>query len=72
LSRYLVENDIASMLGSHGVQMVVHTLITGGGNGINTLRGMKATIEHFAPGAQIMTVLHRSRRRHSDPCAVVA
>ena len=54
LSRYLVENDIATVLAEQSVQMVVHTVITGGGNGIDTLRGMKATIDHFAPASEIV------------------
>lgn len=54
LSRYLVENDIASVLAEHGVSMVVHTVVTGGSNGLDTLKGLDALIEHFTPGAQIV------------------
>jgi len=54
LARYLVENDIASVLQEHGVGMVIHTVVTGGGNGMDTLKGLEALIKSFAPGAQIV------------------
>jgi hypothetical protein len=54
LSRYLVENDIAGFLDSNGVRMFVHTVVTGGGNGLDTLRGMKAAVEHFTPAAKVV------------------
>lgn len=54
LSRYLIENDIASVLRQHGVRMVVHTVVTGGANGFDTLKGLDALMEHFAPGAEIV------------------
>ena len=54
LSRYLVENDIASVLEQHGVGMVVHTVVTGGPNGMDTLKGLNALIGHFASGASIV------------------
>ncbi len=53
-SRYLVENGIAGVLGERGVSMIVHTVITGGSNGLDTLKGLSALVEHFAPGAQIV------------------
>lgn len=53
LSRYLVENDIASVLREHGVAMVVHTVVTGGANGMDTLKGLETLMKAFAPGAQI-------------------
>lgn len=54
LSRYLVENDIANVLAEHDVSMVVHTVVTGGGNGMDTLKGLAALILHFAPAARIV------------------
>lgn len=53
LSRYLVEGGIAGTLLEQGVRMVVHTIVTGGGNGLDTLRGMEAAIEHFTPEAHV-------------------
>lgn len=54
LSRYLVENDIAGVLAEHGVEMVVHTVVTGGGNGLDTLKGLNALVLHFAPAARVV------------------
>ncbi len=54
LSRYLVENDIAGVLSEHGVDMLVHTVVTGGGNGLDTLKGLNALVLHFAPGAGVV------------------
>jgi len=54
LSRYLLENDIPAVLKQHGVGMIVHTLVTGGSNGLDTLKGLEALIQHFASGAQIV------------------
>ena len=54
LSRYLIENDISGILTRHHGQMVVHTVVTGGPNGLDTLKGLDALIRHFAPGADII------------------
>ena len=54
LSRYLVENDIASVLRERGISMVVHTVVTGGANGMDTLKGLETLIKAFAPGAQVV------------------
>lgn len=54
LSRYLVENDIPTVLREHATTMVLHTVVTGGGNGMDTLKGLDALIRHFAPGAEIV------------------
>lgn len=54
LSRYLVENDIAGVLAQQGVGMMVHTIVTGGSNGQDTVKGLNALILHFAPGAQMV------------------
>jgi hypothetical protein len=53
-SRYLVENDIAAVLGGHAASMVLHTVITGGGNGMDTLKGLEALVRHFVPGAEVV------------------
>ncbi|MBV8525171.1 MAG: hypothetical protein JOY71_24125 [Acetobacteraceae bacterium] len=54
LSRYLIENDIAGIIARKGAQMVVHTVVNGGGNGMDTLKGLDALIRHFAPAAEIV------------------
>jgi hypothetical protein len=54
LSRYLVENDIPAVLREHATTMVLHTVVTGGGNGMDTLKGLDALVRHFAPGADIV------------------
>jgi hypothetical protein len=54
LSRYLVENDIAAVLGEHATTMVLHTVVTGGGNGMDTMKGLDALVRHFAPGAEMV------------------
>ena len=54
LSRYLVENDIAAVLADHATRMVLHTVVTGGGNGLDTLKGLDALVGHFVPGAAIV------------------
>jgi len=54
LSRYLLENSIPAVLQQHGVGTVVHTVVTGGSNGLDTLKGLEALIQHFAPGAEIV------------------
>jgi DNA polymerase III delta prime subunit len=53
-SRYLVENDIPTVLREHATTMVLHTVVTGGGNGMDTLKGLDALVRHFAPGAEIV------------------
>lgn len=54
LSRYLVENDIPTVLSEHGASMVLHTVVTGGGNGLDTLKGLDALVGHFVPGASVV------------------
>lgn len=54
LSRYLVENDIATVLAENGVTMVVHTVVTGGSNGMDTLKGLESLLLSFLPAAEIV------------------
>ena len=54
LNRYLVENDVASVLAEHGVGMMVHTVVTGGGNGLDTMKGLEAMVQHFPAPARVM------------------
>ena len=34
--------------------MRVHTVVTGGGNGMDTLKGLETVMKAFAPGAQVV------------------
>jgi hypothetical protein len=54
LSHYLIANNIAGVLTEHGVRMVVHTVITGGSGGLDTLKGLDALVEHFAGAADVV------------------
>lgn len=54
LSSYLVENDIAAFLKQHSITMVVHTVVTGGTNGIDTVKGLDSLIQAFSPAAHIV------------------
>jgi hypothetical protein len=54
LSRYLVENDIPAVLHQHGATMVLHTLVTGGSNGMDTVKGLDALVRHFTPAAAVI------------------
>jgi DNA polymerase III delta prime subunit len=53
-SRYLIENDIAAVLAEHAATMVLHTVVTGGGNGMDTIKGLDALVRHFVPGASMV------------------
>ena len=54
LSRYLIDNDIPAFLKGHGVKMTVHSVVTGGANGLDTLAGLDALIPNFTPAAQLV------------------
>ena len=54
LSRYLVENSAAAFLAEHGAATVIHTVVTGGANGLDTLKGLDALVRHFVPAASIV------------------
>jgi hypothetical protein len=53
-SRYLSDNDIPAMLADHSTATVMHTIVTGGGNAVDTLKGLTALVQHFTPGASIV------------------
>jgi hypothetical protein len=47
LSRYVIDNEIAGLLDAAGRELVVHTIITGGGAILDTLKGLEAVVLHF-------------------------
>jgi hypothetical protein len=38
--------------------MVLHTVVTGGGNGLDTLKGLDALVGHFVPGASVVVCIN--------------
>jgi hypothetical protein len=54
LSRYLYENDIAGLIEGAGKRMVIHTILVGGGNLIDTAKGLEALLIHFPASVQIV------------------
>jgi hypothetical protein len=47
LSRYLIENEIAGLLDGAGRELVVHTIITGDGSFLDTVKGLEAVVLHY-------------------------
>jgi hypothetical protein len=66
-SRYLVENDISAVLREHATPTVVHAVVTGGGNSMDTLKGLDALVRHFAPGAEIVVWINRTLAKVANP-----
>ena len=54
LSRYLVENGIAELIEAAGKRMVVHSVIVGSGNTMDTLKGLEALLTQFPPSVQFV------------------
>ena len=48
LSRYLLANGIPDVLAERNVSMVLHTIVTGGSSGVDTLAGLEALANDFA------------------------
>jgi hypothetical protein len=53
-SRYLVSSDIVGMLSKHNVSTTIHAPVTGGVNGMDTVKGLAALIDHFTPAARLV------------------
>ena len=47
VSRYLVENEIASLFETAGRDLVIHVVISGGTAFLETLKGLEALVTHF-------------------------
>jgi len=58
LSAYLVENDAINVIGNHGKQVVIHTVITGGQALRDTLAGFAALVENLPEQARIIVWLN--------------
>jgi hypothetical protein len=54
LSRYLIDNRIAELLENGGRELVVHTIVTGGGSVIETLKGLEAVVLHFPDTVRVV------------------
>jgi hypothetical protein len=54
LSRYLIDNRIAELLANGGRELVVHTIVTGGGSVIETLKGLEAVVLHFPDTVRVV------------------
>lgn len=58
VSRYLIENDIATMMVDAGRQPVVHTVITGGPTMLDTMKGLASIVADFPPTVRIVVWLN--------------
>jgi hypothetical protein len=58
MSRYLVENNIAELIESAGKRMVIHTVIVGGGNTVDTAKGLEAVLVNFPPSVKVVVWIH--------------
>src|SRR3546814_587662 len=47
LSAYMFENDVAAFLQQHGLQLVIHSVLTGGQAQGDTMDGLASLLEHF-------------------------
>jgi hypothetical protein len=54
MSRYLVENNIAELIEGAGKRMVIHTVIVGGGNTLDTAKGLEAILINFPPSVKVV------------------
>ena len=52
--RYLIDNRIAELLRNGGRELVVHTIVTGGGSVIETLKGLEAVVLHFPDTVRVV------------------
>lgn len=58
LSRYLIENNIAELIEGAGKRMVVHSVIVGGGNTIDTAKGLEAILASFPASVKVVVWLN--------------
>jgi hypothetical protein len=54
LSSYLIDSEIAEVLDTAGRELVVHTIVTGGGSFMDTARGLEAVVEDFPATATLI------------------
>lgn len=58
MSRYLIENNIAELIEGSGKRMVLHTVIVGGGNTIDTAKGLEAILASFPASVKVVVWLN--------------
>lgn len=58
LSYYIAENDAINLIGSHGKQVVIHTVVTGGQAMKDTLAGFVSLVEQMPKDARIVVWLN--------------
>lgn len=58
LSYYIAENDAINLIGSHGKQVVIHTVVTGGQAMKDTLAGFVSLVEQMPEDARIVVWLN--------------
>jgi hypothetical protein len=54
MSRYLIENGIAELIQAAGKRMVIHTVIVGGGNTVDTAKGLEAILTNFPSSVKVV------------------
>ena len=54
LSSYLIDTEIAGLLDAAGRELVIHTIVTGGGSFMDTARGLEAVVEDFPATATLI------------------
>ncbi|MGE4411069.1 MAG: ArsA-related P-loop ATPase, partial [Sphingobium sp.] len=58
LSYYIAENDAINLIGQHGKQVVIHTVVTGGQAMKDTLAGFVSLVEQMPGDARIVVWLY--------------
>jgi CobQ/CobB/MinD/ParA nucleotide binding domain len=58
MSKYLIENEVNEVLAAHGWETVIHTVITGGGSMLDTLRGLASVIQNYPPAVKLVVWLN--------------
>lgn len=58
LSYYIAENDAINLIGQHGKQVVIHTVVTGGQAMKDTLAGFVSLVEQMPGDARIVVWLN--------------
>jgi hypothetical protein len=54
MSKYLIENEVNVVLAEHSMEMVIHTVITGGGAMVDTLRGLASVLQNYPPAVKVV------------------
>lgn len=58
MSSYLIENDIAALIEGAGKRMVIHSVITGGGNAMDTSKGLEAVLVNYPHSVEVVVWLN--------------